>query len=177
MIASIAIWNARQLERGSGHTANACPMVIQKVQDGATMFGRQVILWVILSLEIHLGSVNMEPKSEIQRVIKGVNAIGIKANRRLNCEPYIHSIVCTQNNMPSTKQGLSFWVTLLASNWYLACWSYRYWKIGENTDIVEVCRDFMAFGQDASSPPAEVFERHQLTEISIDSFREASKFK
>lgn len=107
----------------------------------------------------------------VDDIISHCNASGFFAcPRRPDEPPHPKMAICGTEDPRnrSARDVYSFWVTLIDSKWLLGFWSYRYWTASVDADIFSIVNDCLREGQDFTTAPISVVEKHGLVEIDYD---------
>lgn len=102
------------------------------------------------------------------KLIQCVNAAGFYACRRrvATCVNQSMVICATTADFQYVEDCISFWLVNNRNNWILCCWSYRYWVIPEDVDVVEVVGSYLRSSGSFTHVPSDLVEKYRLEEIS-----------
>ncbi len=112
--------------------------------------------------------------NRLDTLIAAVRSAGFYATTRPSSE-YPISAICAKTEPKPEIGGLSFWVTFLKGNWYLASWGYRYWRIPREHSAAEVCIEYLTTGTNLGAPPSDLRARFGLVEVELEEFTELGR--
>lgn len=110
---------------------------------------------------------------DADKIIRYLNSAGYYACRRL-LPTFVNQniVICAATaDYAIVEDCISFWLVSNGDKWILGCWSYRYWIIAEDADVLSVIEAYLRSDGSFTHVPSDIVEKYRLLEISNDDPR------